>query len=258
MASAGRPRSTERTASEPCARRSRSRRDRPGARARGLRHRGLLGHAIPAALRGMDGDAPDADAARGDLARVLGRPLARVPAGSTGRWRAWRGGSRPARDRSETPSWRSRTSRCAEWARGPPTRPGGAERRGRSFRNRAVERLVDVAYVGRLIDEKRLDLLVDAVRALRDAGRSVRCVIAGEGPAREASLARQRRSGSATSSSCPAGWTTPTRDALLGRDARLRHAVAARGIRACRSSRRRLRVPYRSSSAGRIPRPPTS
>lgn len=42
----------------------------------------------------------------------------------------------------------------------------------------------DVAYVGRLIDEKRVDLLLDALAALRRRMPEVRCAIVGEGPAR--------------------------------------------------------------------------
>ncbi len=41
---------------------------------------------------------------------------------------------------------------------------------------------VDVAYLGRLIDEKRVDSLIDAIGMLRTAIAEPRCVIAGDGP----------------------------------------------------------------------------
>ena len=63
------------------------------------------------------------------------------------------------------------------------TRPSGAAADG--------ERNVDIAFVGRLIDEKRADLIVEAVGMLRDRGRTVRCVIAGSGPELDALHARR-------------------------------------------------------------------
>jgi L-malate glycosyltransferase len=79
-----------------------------------------------------------------------------------------------------------------------------------------VERLVDVAYVGRLIDEKRLDLLIAAIRALRDAGRSVRCVIAGGGPARDGLIRQAAALGVSDLVELPGRLDDTTRDALLG------------------------------------------
>ncbi len=78
-----------------------------------------------------------------------------------------------------------------------------------------VERLVDVGYVGRLIDEKRVDLLIDAVRALRDAGRSVRCVIAGDGPARDDLIRHAAALGVDDLVELPGRLGDGTRDALL-------------------------------------------
>jgi glycosyltransferase involved in cell wall biosynthesis len=48
----------------------------------------------------------------------------------------------------------------------------------------------DVTYIGRLIDEKRVDLLLEALAQLRDRRPAVRCVIVGEGPARATLEAR--------------------------------------------------------------------
>ena len=78
-----------------------------------------------------------------------------------------------------------------------------------------VERLVDVAFVGRLIDEKRADLLIDAVAELVAAGRRVRCVIAGDGPAR-ADLERHAAvAGVAGAIEFPGRIEEAARDALL-------------------------------------------
>lgn len=54
----------------------------------------------------------------------------------------------------------------------------------------AVASAADVIYVGRLIDEKRVDLLIDAVHLLRDRFPTVRCAIVGSGP--ELMALRQR------------------------------------------------------------------
>jgi glycosyltransferase involved in cell wall biosynthesis len=50
----------------------------------------------------------------------------------------------------------------------------------------AAMRDVDVVSVGRLIDEKRIDLLIGAVAILRGRGRDATTVIAGDGPERTA------------------------------------------------------------------------
>lgn len=42
----------------------------------------------------------------------------------------------------------------------------------------------DVAFVGRLIDEKRIDRLIDAIAELRTLRPALRCAIVGDGPAR--------------------------------------------------------------------------
>ena len=42
----------------------------------------------------------------------------------------------------------------------------------------------DVAFIGRLIDEKRVDRVLDAVHELRDDMPNLRCAIVGDGPAR--------------------------------------------------------------------------
>ncbi|MFN2483791.1 MAG: glycosyltransferase family 4 protein [Candidatus Limnocylindria bacterium] len=42
----------------------------------------------------------------------------------------------------------------------------------------------DVAYVGRLIDEKRVDLLLGAIAQVRERRPALRCAIVGDGPAR--------------------------------------------------------------------------
>ena len=57
----------------------------------------------------------------------------------------------------------------------------GASKRGSEW---------DVTYIGRLIDEKRVDLLLEALAQLRDRRPAVRCVIVGEGPARATLEAR--------------------------------------------------------------------
>ena len=54
-------------------------------------------------------------------------------------------------------------------------------------------RNVDLVYLGRLIDEKRVDLLVEAVHRLRPTLPQLRCVVIGDGPEREA-LERLARS----------------------------------------------------------------
>jgi L-malate glycosyltransferase len=54
----------------------------------------------------------------------------------------------------------------------------------------AMTGAADVVYVGRLIDEKRVDLLVDAMHLLRDRLPQVRCAIVGGGP--EVMALRQR------------------------------------------------------------------
>jgi glycosyltransferase involved in cell wall biosynthesis len=79
-----------------------------------------------------------------------------------------------------------------------------------------VERLVDVAYVGRLIDEKRVDLLIDAVARLRDSGRVVRCVIAGDGPAREGLTRHAALAGVSDLVELPGRITDERRAELLG------------------------------------------
>lgn len=51
---------------------------------------------------------------------------------------------------------------------------------------RAAERGAswDVAFIGRLIDEKRVDRVLDAIHELRDDVPGIRCAIVGDGPAR--------------------------------------------------------------------------
>jgi glycosyltransferase involved in cell wall biosynthesis len=46
----------------------------------------------------------------------------------------------------------------------------------------AVADAADIIYVGRLIDEKRVDLLLDAMHLLRDRFPTLRCEIVGDGP----------------------------------------------------------------------------
>jgi glycosyltransferase involved in cell wall biosynthesis len=48
----------------------------------------------------------------------------------------------------------------------------------------------EIVYVGRLIDEKRVDLLLDAVALLRRQGMEARCAIVGDGPERPTLEAR--------------------------------------------------------------------
>ena len=50
----------------------------------------------------------------------------------------------------------------------------------------------DVLYAGRLIDHKRVDVLIDALAALRDRGHQPSCLIVGSGP-EEARLQEQAR-----------------------------------------------------------------
>lgn len=78
-----------------------------------------------------------------------------------------------------------------------------------------ADREVDVAFVGRLIDEKRADLIVDAIATLRDRGRLVRCVIAGRGPEREALRARCATLGLGELVSLPGAIEDAERDRLL-------------------------------------------
>jgi colanic acid/amylovoran biosynthesis glycosyltransferase len=52
-----------------------------------------------------------------------------------------------------------------------------------------------ILAVGRLIEKKGFDVLIDALALLRDGGVRFRCVVAGEGPEREALLARRSRLG---------------------------------------------------------------
>jgi glycosyltransferase involved in cell wall biosynthesis len=45
-----------------------------------------------------------------------------------------------------------------------------------------VANAAEIVYVGRLIDEKRVDLLLDAMHLLRDRFPALRCAIVGDGP----------------------------------------------------------------------------
>ncbi len=81
-------------------------------------------------------------------------------------------------------------------------------------------RSVDVAYVGRLIDEKRLEMLIEAVAALRDAGRRVSAVIAGDGPMRATLEAQAVTRGVADRVRFAGRISDDERAALLG-DARI-------------------------------------
>ena len=53
----------------------------------------------------------------------------------------------------------------------------------------------DIVYVGRLIDEKRVDLLIAAVAQLRDEMPELRCLVIGDGPQRAALEAQVARAG---------------------------------------------------------------
>jgi glycosyltransferase involved in cell wall biosynthesis len=53
----------------------------------------------------------------------------------------------------------------------------------------------DLVVVGRLLDHKRVDLLVDTVALLRERGRPVSCRVIGDGPERDALSERARRLG---------------------------------------------------------------
>jgi glycosyltransferase involved in cell wall biosynthesis len=57
------------------------------------------------------------------------------------------------------------------------------------------QRNIDLVYLGRLIDEKRVDLLVKAVHRLRPTLSQLRCVIIGDGPERQALEALARSLG---------------------------------------------------------------
>jgi len=54
---------------------------------------------------------------------------------------------------------------------------------------------VDVVFVGRLIDEKRVDLLLDAIHLMTDSFPDLRCTVIGDGPERAALEARAERLG---------------------------------------------------------------
>jgi glycosyltransferase involved in cell wall biosynthesis len=54
---------------------------------------------------------------------------------------------------------------------------------------------VDVVFVGRLIDEKRVDLLLEAIRALAGRFPELRCTVVGDGPERAALEGRALRLG---------------------------------------------------------------
>ncbi|PPK67344.1 glycosyltransferase [Actinokineospora auranticolor] len=53
----------------------------------------------------------------------------------------------------------------------------------------------DIVVVGRLMEHKRVDLLLDAVARLRDRGRAVTCLVIGDGPERENLAAKARELG---------------------------------------------------------------
>lgn len=53
----------------------------------------------------------------------------------------------------------------------------------------------DVIHIGRLIDEKRVDLLLGAVAVLRSARPALRCLIVGDGPERQRLESRARELG---------------------------------------------------------------
>ena len=90
------------TASARCARRRRSRPALPSSLRGGLDVVDCSATPYLPLVRAWVGDAPDADAACGDVARVLGRALARLPAGAAGRGARGDGRSRPARAGSAT------------------------------------------------------------------------------------------------------------------------------------------------------------
>ena len=52
------------------------------------------------------------------------------------------------------------------------------------FRDLSADRTTDLIYVGRLVSDKGVDLLLEALAALRDAGLSPRLTIVGDGPER--------------------------------------------------------------------------
>ena len=83
-----------------------------------------------------------------------------------------------------------------------------------------AERSVDVVYIGRLIDEKRVDVLIDAIAELGDTRRPVSAVIAGEGPARPHLEERARSRGVQERVEFRGRISDEERSALLG-DARV-------------------------------------
>jgi L-malate glycosyltransferase len=60
---------------------------------------------------------------------------------------------------------------------------------------RRAAKPVDVVYVGRLIDEKRVDLLLEAIHALAGRFPELRCTVIGDGPERAALEGRAIRLG---------------------------------------------------------------
>jgi len=60
---------------------------------------------------------------------------------------------------------------------------------------RRARKRVDVVFVGRLIDEKRVDLLLDAIHALADSFPDLVCMVIGDGPERAALEGRAERLG---------------------------------------------------------------
>jgi L-malate glycosyltransferase len=58
----------------------------------------------------------------------------------------------------------------------------------------------DIIFVGRIIDEKRVDLLLDAMALLHDRGMAARCAIVGDGPERPVLEARAAELGLSNSS----------------------------------------------------------
>ncbi|MDH4335029.1 MAG: glycosyltransferase family 4 protein, partial [Chloroflexota bacterium] len=63
---------------------------------------------------------------------------------------------------------------------------------------RRTAKRVDVVFVGRLIDEKRVDLLLDAIHALDGSFPELRCTIIGDGPERAALEQRAEQLGLGT------------------------------------------------------------